>query len=78
MDVFAPYSDKYQLDLEEQAEIFEALLQVVAETPYIIGFYPFNSYWPSPLPLSKCYNVWDKPAGQIIAGWYQRFIDELK
>jgi hypothetical protein len=78
MDVYAPYSDKYQLDLEEQAEIFEALLQVVAETPYIIGFYPFNSYWPSPLPLSKLYNVWDKPAGQIIAGWYQRFIDELK
>ncbi|MDD5038695.1 MAG: hypothetical protein PHN78_05200 [Dehalococcoidales bacterium] len=53
MDVFESYSDKYQLDLVEQAQAFEALMQVVAETPYITGFYPFNSHWPTSLPLSE-------------------------
>jgi hypothetical protein len=78
MDVFEAYSDKYQLDLVEQAEVYEALIQVVAETPYITGFYLFNSYWPTPLPLSKFYGVWGKPAEQIMSGWYQRFQEALK
>ncbi len=73
MDVFEAYSDKYQLDLVEQAEAFEAILQVVAETPYITGFYPFNSHWATSLPVSKLYAVWGKPAEQVIAGWYGRF-----
>ncbi len=78
MDMFEAYSDKYQLDLVEQAEVFEALMQVIAETPYITGFYLFNSYWPSPLPQSKNYNIWGKPAEQILAGWYQQFASSGK
>jgi hypothetical protein len=72
MDVFEVYSDKYQLDLREQAEAFEAIMQVVAETPYITGFYPFNNYWPTPFPQSKNPTTWGKPADKVMAGWYQR------
>ena len=78
MAEWEPYSDKYQLDLVEQAQVYEALMQVVAETPYITGFYLFNSHWPTPFPLSKDYNIWGKPAEQVLSGWYQRFNEQLR
>jgi sugar phosphate isomerase/epimerase len=77
IQVYYPYSDKYELDLAEQAEGFEALMQAVAETPYIIGVYPF-SYWYTPLPLTKEFNIRGKPSEQIVASWYKRFLEEGK
>ena len=64
------YSDKYKLDLEEQAMGFEAIMKNVAETPYIIGIYPFT-YWPDAFPLTKEYNVRDKPAEEVLSQWYK-------
>jgi len=81
-DVFDPdiqlwnaYTDKYTLDLVEQAEGYEALLQAIAKTPYITGLYPFT-YWPLPLPQSKEHNIRGKPAEAIVNGWYERFAEK--
>lgn len=64
------YSDKYELDLEEQAMGFEAIMKNVAETSYIIGIYPFT-YWPDDFPLTKEYNVRGKPAEEVLSQWYK-------
>ncbi len=71
------YTDKYRLDLVEQAEGYEALLQAIAEAPYITGLYPFT-YWPLPLPESKEYNVRGKPAELILNAWYEQFEQQAK
>ncbi len=69
--MWEPYSDKYALDLEEQAMAFEAVMKNVAEnTDYIIGIYPF-AYWPDEFPLSKEYNVRGKPAEEVLNQWYK-------
>ena len=68
--LWEPYSDKYKLDLEEQAMGFEALMKNVAETSYVIGTYPFT-YWPDDFPLTKEYNVRGKPAEEILSQWYK-------
>ncbi len=70
------YTDGYALDLAEQAYGYEALLRVVADTPYIVGFYPFNSHWPTPFRADKNLTLWGKPAGEVVAGWYARFAEE--
>ncbi|MBN1312677.1 MAG: hypothetical protein JXB30_14770 [Anaerolineae bacterium] len=66
------YSDKFDLDLAEQATAYEGLMRAVAETPYIIGFFPFNAYWPTPFRADKNLTVWGKPAGEVLSGWYAR------
>ena len=68
--LWEPYSDKYKLDLEEQAMGFEALMKNVAETSYVIGIYPFT-YWPDDFPLTKEYNVRGKPAEEVLSQWYK-------
>jgi hypothetical protein len=74
MQPWSEYNDKYSLDLAEQAQAFEAVMRVVADTPYIIGFYTMNSHWPSPFPVSKNVDMWGKPAiDQVLSRWYQRF-----
>jgi len=49
VQVWNEYTDTYALDLVEQAEGYEALLQVITETPYVTGLYPFT-YMPLSLP----------------------------
>ncbi|MBN1159814.1 MAG: hypothetical protein JXA43_01085 [Candidatus Diapherotrites archaeon] len=71
------YSDAYTLDLEEQAIGHEGIMRVVAETSYIIGYYPFT-YAYTTLPESKDWNIRGKPAEDIIAGWYAKFEQEGK
>lgn len=65
-----PYSNKFDLDLEEQAMGYDAILQAVAQTSYIIGFYPFV-YFEDMIPLSKEYNIRGKPAEEILSQWYE-------
>ncbi|MBI4163393.1 MAG: hypothetical protein HY512_00905 [Candidatus Aenigmarchaeota archaeon] len=64
------YSDKYKLDLEEQAMGFEAIMNVVSQSFYIIGVYPFT-YWPDEFPLTKEYNIRGKPAEDVLSQWYK-------
>jgi hypothetical protein len=62
------YMPGYTLDLEEQAYGYEALLRAVADTPYIVGFYPFNSHWPTPFRADKMLTLWGKPGGEVLSG----------
>lgn len=68
--VWEPYSDKYVLDLEEQAMGHEAIMKNAAETNYIIGTYAF-AYWPDDFPLTKEYNVRGKPTEEVLSQWYK-------
>jgi len=72
--LWEPYSDKYTLDLEEQAMGFEAILKNAAETNYITGVYPFT-YWPDDFPMTKEYNIRGKPAEKILMKWYSGIKD---
>jgi hypothetical protein len=54
----------------EQAMVFDAIMQAVAQRPYIVGIYPFL-YQYIALPLSPDYSVRGKPAEQVIAAWYE-------
>jgi len=76
---WSEYDEYYKLDLAEQALACEAVMRVVAQTPYITGFYTFDSHWPSPFPLSLSYDMWGKPAiDQVLSEWYLRFKEEGK
>ena len=68
--VWESYSDKYELDLEEQAMGFEAVMNAVSESSYVIGVYPFT-YWPDDFPLTKEYNIRGKPAEDVLSQWYK-------
>lgn len=70
IQLWEPYSDTFILDLEEQAMGYDAVMQAVAETPYILGTYPFV-YYPDAFPMSKEYNIRDKPAEQVLSEWYK-------
>ena len=63
------YDPSAVLDLQGQAMAFEAVLNAVAQSPYVIGTYPFV-YWPDEFPLSKEYNIRGKPAVEVVRGWY--------
>ena len=65
------YSDAHQLDLAEQAMGYEATMNMVAQTDYIIGVYPFQ-YWPEDFPLNSGYDVRGKPAENVLSGWYAK------
>ena len=72
IQVWYNYTNKYPLDLVEQAEGYEALMQAIAETPYITGLYSFT-YWPLPLPESKEFNIRGKPSEQVVSAWYEQY-----
>ncbi len=79
MQQWSVYNDTYNIDLAEQASAFEAVMRVVARTPYIIGFHTFNTHWPTPFPMSVNFDAWGKPAvDQVLSEWYQRFTAEGK
>lgn len=69
ISTWEPYSDKFKLDVEEQGMGYEAVMQAVAETDYITGVYAF-AYWPDELPLTKEYNIRNKPAEEVLSRWY--------
>lgn len=66
------YDSSMVLDLQGQAMAFEAVLNAVAQSPSVIGTYPFV-YWPDEFPLSKEHNIRGKPAAEIVRGWYGQF-----
>ncbi|MDP2014825.1 MAG: hypothetical protein Q8L05_11425 [Actinomycetota bacterium] len=65
------YDPSMVLDLQGQAMAYEAVLNAVAQSPYVIGTYPFV-YWPDEFPLSKEHNIRGKPAAEVVSGWYAR------
>ncbi len=53
----------------EQAMVYQAIMQAVADRPYIIGVYPFGYSYLS-LPLAPDYNIRGKAAEGVVAAWY--------
>jgi hypothetical protein len=70
ISLWEPYSDKFQLDLVEQAMGYDAIMNAVAKSDYIIGVYPFV-YFPETLPVTLEYNIRDKPAEEVLSQWYE-------
>jgi len=61
----------------EQAMAHEAVMTAVADAEYIIGIYPFG-YHLEEFPRHIGSDIRGKPAEQLIAGWYKRFLEEGK
>jgi hypothetical protein len=70
IQLWEPYADEFQLDLEEQAMGYDAILRGIARRDYVIGFYPF-AYLPETFPLTLEFNLRDKPAEQVLRQWYE-------
>ena len=61
----------YTMDLQEQADVLEAILSVTSQKEYIKGTFIFTYlYWNS---IDKDINIRGKPAEKIVKKWYQWF-----
>ncbi|MDQ7816892.1 MAG: T9SS type A sorting domain-containing protein [Melioribacteraceae bacterium] len=64
-----PDDPNYPVDLQEQADAFEAILQAISERDWIKGAYSFNyNYWNS---LDKAPSIRSKPAEKVLAKWWR-------
>ncbi|MBS4034265.1 MAG: hypothetical protein KGZ85_07375 [Ignavibacterium sp.] len=64
-----PDDPNYPVDLQEQADAYEAILQAISETDWIKGAYSFNyNYWNS---LDKAPSIRSKPAEKVLAKWWR-------
>jgi Glycoside Hydrolase Family 113 len=61
------------IDLQEQADIYSALLQAVNERAWISGFVT-TGYYPPAILQDKSASVHGKPAEQILSYWYPRLV----
>jgi hypothetical protein len=58
-----------RLDLQEQADAYEAMLSVALRRGWIAGVYSFNyNYWDS---MDKAPSIRAKPAERVVAKWYR-------
>ncbi len=65
---YNPDDPNVPIDLQEQADTYEAFLQVFTQRNWIAGVYSFNyNYWNS---LDKAPSIRSKPAEQVVAKWY--------
>lgn len=68
IDSFHENNDSYTLDLQEQADVYEATLHAISQKDWIEGNYAFTYfYWDS---VGKDINIRAKPAQNVIAKWY--------
>lgn len=66
-----PDNSIYAIDLNEQSLAYEALLQAIAERPWVAGFYAYGYNVPVAL-RDKYYSPRGKPAETLIASWFAR------
>ncbi len=65
---YFPNDPGVPLDLQEQADAYEAFLQAFTKREWIKGIYSFNyNYWNS---IDKAPSIRSKPAEQVVAKWY--------
>jgi hypothetical protein len=68
IDSFHKNNDNYILDLQEQADVYEAIFQNISKNDWIVGNFAFTYfYWDS---VGKDINIRAKPAENIVAKWY--------
>jgi len=66
---YYPNDPNVPIDLQEQADVYEAYLQAFTTRDWIAGVYSFNyNYWNS---LDKAPSIRSKPAEQVVAKWYK-------
>lgn len=67
--VFYPEQDNVlDYDPIEQAMVYQAVMQTVADRPYVVGVYPFG-YQYIALPQGPDYSIRGKPAEGVFAAW---------
>ena len=70
-----PATDRAEiaLNLQLQADIYEALMAAVNTRPWVSGVVS-RGYYPPTLLQDKSASVHGKPAGDVLWYWYQRFL----
>jgi hypothetical protein len=61
------------IDLQEQADIYSALLRAVNERPWITGFVS-RGYYPPAVLQDKSLSVHGKPAENVLSYWYPQLL----
>jgi hypothetical protein len=69
----APTAPMLQLDLMEQASVYDALLAMVNERPWIAGFVS-RDYYPPAIIHDMSNSINGKPASQVLQYWYLGFM----
>ncbi|HEX76948.1 MAG TPA: hypothetical protein G4O03_00830 [Dehalococcoidia bacterium] len=64
-----PYDEEVPLDLQEQADVYEGLLRVIAERPWMIGVFAHTYLYLD--ALTKEENVRGKPTAKVMEKWYR-------
>jgi len=68
IDSFHEDNASYALDLQEQADVYEATLRLISQEDWIVGNFAFTYfYWDS---VGKDINIRAKPAEKVVAKWY--------
>jgi hypothetical protein len=61
------------IDLQEQADIYSALLRAVNERPWITGFVS-TGYYPPAILQDKSLSIHGKPAENVLSYWYPQLL----
>jgi hypothetical protein len=74
-----PNADRAEinLNLQQQADIYEILLAAVNTRPWVSGVIS-RGYYPPTLLQDKSASIHGKPAGDVLWYWYQRFLGLVK
>jgi len=68
-----PGNGQGTVDLQEQADLYQALLAAVNERPWIGGFVS-RGYYPPVVVHDTSASVYGKPAADVLWYWYPRFL----
>ena len=74
---FPEQDSEFVNDPIEQAVVYQAIMQAVADRPYITGVFPFG-YPYLALPVSTDYGIRGKPAEQVLSAWYAHSVHIFK
>ena len=68
IDSFHEDNSSFLLDLQEQADVYEATLRLISQEDWIVGNFAFTYfYWDS---IGKDINIRAKPAQKVVGKWY--------
>ncbi len=71
--VLQPANGQGKVDLQEQADIYQALLAAVNERPWLSGFVS-RGYYPPVVVHDTSATVYGKPAADVLWYWYPRYL----
>lgn len=71
--VLQPGSGQGTVDMQEQTDIYQALLAAINERPWVGGFVS-RGYYPPVVVHDTSASVYGKPAADVLWYWYPRFL----